>query len=108
MTTYELQNKNSSAILEKIMELQQEIALINLHERAHVNRGDKGFEPSCSYCLASSGKLSTATVEAETEIKKISVTTELERSVELVGKAGSVIVPRNWAGKRVKVVLLDT
>jgi putative transposon-encoded protein len=107
MTIYELQNRNSSAILEKIMELQQEIALINLHERAHINRVSTEFEPSCSYCLASVGRLKVERTETDSG-KKTSTATELERLVELVDKAGSVTVPRNWAGKRVKVVLLDS
>ena len=96
--TCELQSRGStSAILEKIVELQQEIALINRHEQAHVQL----FDSACSYCQ---GNLARTRPEPQT--KRGSVTCELERSVELVGKGGGVSVPRSWVGKRVKVSLL--
>jgi len=103
MTSYELQGRGASAILEKIMELQQEIALINLHERAHVSGASLHFEPSCGYCQVHAGQIKAARIEDD---KKAAVSSELERSVELGDKAGAVTVPRSWIGKRVKVVLL--
>lgn len=90
----------ASAVLEKITSLQREIALINLHERSHVRNGEAGFEPTCRYCQP--GK------EAQ-ERKKApgSVVSELERCVESDGKAGAVLVPKSWAGRKVRVVLLE-
>ena len=98
--TCELQTGGSaSAILEKIVELQQEIALINRHEQAHVQH----FEPTCGYCQ---GRAANARASEEQHVKKASVTCELERSVDLAGKGGGVTVPRGWVGKKVKVSLL--
>ncbi len=98
--TCELQTRGSaSAILEKIVELQREIAIINRHEQAHLQH----FEPTCSYCQ---GGVAKKVAVEEQRVKRASVTCELERSVDLASKGGGVTVPRSWVGRKVKVSLL--
>ena len=104
MIACEIRNSGTSAILEKIMELQQEIAQINLHERAHTGiEGEAYREPTCAYCQAAEHIIKSD----EVRTKKSSIVCELERSVESNGKSGSVLVPKSWAGRRVKVMLLE-
>ena len=126
---------SASAILEKIMQLQGEIALINLHERTHMTAdgGDvKHFEPSCPYCQAHGGNagvslkqplehqkeqgrqakrkpacaMSPPPTPSSSSATAASVMNEMERTVEPAGRSGRVMVPRTWAGKRVKIILL--
>lgn len=99
MMACELRPTHTSAVLERITALQQEIALINLHERVHVRNGEAGFEPSCRYCKPSQ--------EQEKKKSPGRVVCELERCVEAVGKSGAVMVPKSWAGRKVRVMLLE-
>lgn len=39
--------------------------------------------------------------------KKIETLNEIERTVEVSGKTGIVIVPKAWAGKRVKIMVVE-
>jgi putative transposon-encoded protein len=104
MIACEIRNTGTSAILEKIMELQQEIAQINLHERAHTGiEGEVYHEPTCNYCQAAEHIIKSD----EGRNKKSSIVCELERSVESTGKNGNVLVPKSWAGRRVRVMLLE-
>jgi hypothetical protein len=122
-------SNSSSAILGKIMLLQEEIGRINLHKLEHVTAGGeiKRLHQACEYCQALVTKEAKHDAPAsavlvvqepannqttEDAIAGNSMATpmlnELERTVELAGKRGQVLVPRNWAGKRVKIVLLGS
>ena len=103
MIACEIRTTGASAILEKIMELQREIAIINLHERVHLGESGR-FEPSCSYCNPEGPRARPVLEERK---KGTSSLCELERCVEGDGKSGSVLVPKSWTGRKVKVVLLE-
>ena len=96
----------SSTVLERIMHIRQEIDMIDIHGSQHVtNSGEvKRLEQSCTYCQVHTEKHPVA--PTETRVKRNSYN-ELERNVDIVGKNAYVAVPRNWAGKRVKILLVD-
>jgi putative transposon-encoded protein len=97
----------SNTLLERIMQIRQEIDMINIHGSQHItNNGEvKRLDQSCTYCQVHIEK--HPVVQAETRVKKNSSFNELERNVDITGKNAYVAVPRNWAGKRVKILLID-
>ena len=108
MTSCEpLNGKSSSAILDKINRLQEEIAMINLHGAEHIRISGEimKVDPSCLYCQAFKDEPKEAPQLSKTN-KKMGASSELERTVGATGKNGHVIVPRNWVGKRVKITLV--
>jgi putative transposon-encoded protein len=94
----------SGSSLQKILEIQEEMVLIDKHKREHLainNDTDK----SCVYCQRRQQLLGgNRALKAK---KKIRTSNEIERSVDTSGKNGYVSVPKSWAGKRVKIILLD-
>jgi hypothetical protein len=83
-------------VTEKILEIQQEILLINRHEREHIANGEiRQPHASCVYC------------QRRGRQKKAGTLNEIERRVDLSGKSGCVLVPRTWSGKRVRIILVD-
>jgi hypothetical protein len=111
-------NSGSNVATEGILEIHQEILLIDRHKREHIsNDGEiKQPESSCQYCQRhrhlnekpvdtklTSGKQDNR----ENNRKKIGSLNEIERTVNISGKNGSVLVPRTWLGKRVRIVLID-
>ena len=94
-------------ILDRIMHIRQEIDMIDLHGSQHVTiSGEvKQLEQSCTYCQVHIEKHVVAPRSAR--VKKNSGYNELERNVDIAGKNAYVAVPRNWAGKRVKILLVD-
>jgi hypothetical protein len=121
MTPYFSHGKDVAAIPIEIVQIREEIVQIDLHRSAHV-AGDgqvKQLDQSCRYCQTY-GRSSTrnlpslngpATLEFELEgniraPRFASSKAGLERTVDLSGKKGLIVVPRTWAGKRVRVSLL--
>lgn len=115
---------HSSAILQKTIEIQNEIRLINVHNQHHIltkNNEVKNLDASCKYCQAFQGNVEHIRQEASPTSKQmiknshensilsnnVRIFNELERIVDISGRRGQVTVPRNWAGKRVKVTLLE-
>jgi hypothetical protein len=95
-------NSVSGGVVQKILEIQEQMAMINKHRREH--HGNTASD-SCVYCqrkMQILGREDTAKGK-----KKVRTLNEIERSVDTSGKNGCVIVPRTWAGKRVKITLLD-
>lgn len=94
-------------VLEKILQMQQEIATINLHEREHItDLGElKIIVDNCAYCQVHLGHATRAPSKGRPS--RNAVSSELERTACAAGKTAHVAVPRNWAGKRVRIVLLD-
>lgn len=89
---------NSDGTVQKILEIQEQMVMIDKHKREHASC----ISNSCVYCQR---KNLSAKHEAA-KGRKLRTSNELERSVDTSGKNGCVIVPRSWAGKRVKITLL--
>jgi putative transposon-encoded protein len=102
-TSAEISNNfASSGVVQKILEIQEQMAMINKHRREHIGNNTN---EACVYCqrkMQMLGRQDTARTK-----KKVRTLNEIERSVDTSGKNGCVIVPRTWAGKRVKITLLD-
>jgi putative transposon-encoded protein len=97
-------NRNRLGIvMQKILEVEQEIVMLNRHERGHIAKeGEQGEQStSCLYCqeqdLNKQGKNG----------KKIATLNEMEREVEISGKNGCVLVPKTWAGKTVRIIIIE-
>jgi putative transposon-encoded protein len=91
--------------VQKILEIKEEMIMIDKHNREH---GSFNANGSCVYCERKRQLLGQQEIAKPDRIKKkIRTTNEIERSVDASGKNGSVVVPRSWAGKRVKIILLD-
>lgn len=116
MSPYFSPEKSSSIIPREIIAIHEEIALIDLHRTEHmVGYGQfKQLDQSCKFCQPHFG--SDAKQEAicepapepePQEAKKVKpAENNLERTVDIAGKKGQIVVPRSWAGKRVRVTLL--
>jgi len=102
--------QNGSPIAQRIIEIQKEVKQINVHQREHVtNSGGMQLDRSCRYCQVSLSDTNWITPHSELPVDGVrhaDTMNELERTVDLAGKKGQVSVPRNWVGKRVKIVLL--
>ena len=98
--------------MQKILEVQQQIVMLNRHEREHItNTSDMGKpNPSCLYCQQQSSTENCAQVgsrQLQDSKKKISTRNEIEREVEISDRNGCVIVPKTWAGKMVRITLVE-
>lgn len=97
-------------VMQKILVVEQEILMLNRHEREHVATSGEWAKQSisCPYCQQENLKLhANASVKQEANGKKIAILNEMEREVEISGKNGCVLVPKTWAGKRVRIMILD-
>ena len=99
-------------VMQKILEVQQQIVMLNRHEREHITKtGDIGKpNPSCLYCQQQSSTENCDQVgsrQLQDNKKKISTRNEIEREVEISDRNGCVIVPKTWAGKMVRITLVD-
>jgi len=112
--------KYSSSTVEKISEIQNEMNRIKLHQTEHVvlvgrSKEIRRLDRSCRYCSiyfennpspARQQDQIAPPVGLRLNEKKPAASKDLERTVDIAGKKGCVVVPRSWAGKRVKVILL--
>ncbi|HEV8405709.1 MAG TPA: DUF2080 family transposase-associated protein [Nitrososphaera sp.] len=103
---------SSGIVMQKILAIQQEILMINKHEKEHiVSNGEAGqLESSCGFCQQQNIVIHNrnGTDQREKERKKrLETLKEIERLVDISGKNGCVLVPKSWAGKRVKIILAD-
>jgi hypothetical protein len=97
----------SGGVVQKILEIQEELVMIDKHKREHLAISND-TNNSCMYCQRRQQLLGGHETNKAAKAKKKNRTlNEIERSVDASGKNGCVIVPRSWAGKRVKIVLLD-
>ena len=105
-------NRNRLGIvMQKILVVEQEIVMLNRHEREHTAKHGEQAEQStsCPYCQEQDLKKqqTSACVKQEQNGKKIATLNEMEREVEISGKNGCVLVPKTWAGKRVRIIIVE-
>ena len=103
--------RSSGIVMQKILAIQQEILMINKHEREHiVSNGEiKQSESSCGFCqqqVVIHDRNQTDQSEKEKK-KRLETLKEIERLVDISGKNGCVLVPKTWAGKHVRIILVD-
>ena len=103
--------RSSGIVMQKILAIQQEILMINKHEREHiVSNGEiKQSESSCGFCqqqVVIHDRNQTDQSEKEKK-KRLETLKEIERLVDISGKNGCVLVPKTWAGKNVRIMLVD-
>jgi putative transposon-encoded protein len=108
---------SGGSLVEKIVEIQKELILINKHKLEHNHiptaHTESTSSSSCVYCQRRRKQLleggsPVADNKAHQGIRKVIRTSnEIERLVDTSGKNGSVTVPKSWAGKKVKIILLD-
>lgn len=102
---------SSGIVMQKILAIQQEILMINKHEKHIVSSGEAGQpESSCGFCQQQNIVIHdrNGTDQREKERKKrLETLKEIERLVDISGKNGCVLVPKTWAGKRVRIILVD-
>lgn len=101
-------------IVPRILQIQAEMLIINRHNREHSTGKPND---SCVYCQRKRELLQQHQIlesqHPKNEVivvkpkKKIQTLNEIVRSVDVSGKNSYVSVPRSWAGKRVKITLLD-
>ncbi|HEY8140073.1 MAG TPA: DUF2080 family transposase-associated protein [Nitrososphaera sp.] len=115
MSPYFSPEKNPSIIPREIIAIHEEITLIDMHRTEHMaGYGQvKLLDQSCKYCqphFVSEAKQEVICEPAPEpqEVRKAKPPAEnnLERTVDVAGKKGHIVVPRSWAGKRVRVILL--
>ncbi|HEX2014519.1 MAG TPA: hypothetical protein VLA68_04755 [Nitrososphaera sp.] len=119
MSPYFSRDKPPSVIPTEILAIHEEISLIDLHRTEHVVGFGKvkKLDQSCKYCqpyLQNEVKQIAPyeVILPEANPQQIVNATEsfaqngLERTVDIVGKKGLVTVPRSWAGKKVRVILI--
>jgi putative transposon-encoded protein len=110
MSPYFSPEKNSSIIPREIIAIHEEIALIDMHRTEHMAAYGqvKVLDQSCKYCQPHFGSeiKQEAAPEPQEEKKAKPAENNLERTVDIAGKKGQIVVPRSWAGKRVRVILL--
>ena len=99
-------------VMQKILEVQQQIVMLNRHEREHITNTGDMTKPntSCLYCQQQSNTENRDQVgsrQLHDNKKKISTRNEIEREVEISDRNGCVIVPKTWAGKMVRITLVD-
>ncbi len=109
MSPYFSPEKSSSMIPSEIIAIHEEIALIDLHRTEHMSYGHfKQLDQSCKFCQPHfGGEAKLEVIAPEPQEKKAKpAENNLERTVDVAGKKGQIVVPRSWAGKRVRVTLL--
>ncbi len=111
MSPYFSPEKNSSIIPREIIAIHEEIALIDLHRTEHMSGYGqfKQLDQSCKFCqphFGSEAKQEVTCAPEPQEKKARPAENNLERTVDVAGKKGQIVVPRSWAGKRVRVMLL--
>lgn len=105
-------NRDSLGIvMQKILVVEREILMLNRHEREHIAKHGEQAEQStsCPYCEEQNlKKQETNAYDKQGENgKKIATLNEMEREVEISGKNGCVLVPKTWAGKRVRIMIVE-
>ena len=95
-------------VLNKLLEIQQEFCSFEKKEDDANPASDLSVnQPFCN--KEQSGEPSPETKESWSDRKKkIETLSEIERTVEVSGKTGSVILPKAWAGKRVKIMVVES
>lgn len=123
MSPYFSPERNASAIPREIIAIHEEITQIDVHRTEHmIGYGKvKQLDQSCKYCqVYFQSEVTQAASPAEPAAPEIrpqgksddcnckpaAKQHNLERTVDLAGKKGQIVVPRSWAGKRVRVTLL--
>lgn len=105
-------NRDSLGIvMQKILVVEQEILMLNRHEREHIAKHGEQVEKStsCPYCKEQDLKKQQANAcdKQEENGKKNATLNAMERDVEISGKNGCVLVPKTWAGKRVRIMIVE-
>ena len=96
--------------MQKILAIEQEILMINKLERVPMSNNGEVRQSMNSHASCQ-GHVLTNPEKAnqnEKERKRRGETlNEIERLVDVVGKNTSVLVPKTWAGKRVRILLIE-
>ncbi len=102
--------ERASMIPREITSIQQEISLIKQHKTLHMDGLQvRSPDRSCKFCkqyLPASEEPKQAKAQPITERPPLATVNDVERTVEVAGKKGQITVPRNWAGKKVRVTLI--
>ncbi|HEY7506724.1 MAG TPA: hypothetical protein VH621_03905 [Nitrososphaera sp.] len=114
MSPYFSPEKSSSIIPREIIAIHEEIALIDMHRTEHMaGYGQvRLLDQSCKFCQPHLGieikqeVICNPATEPQEAKKAKPAENNLERTVDVAGKKGQIVVPRSWAGKRVRVTLL--
>lgn len=121
MSPYFSPEKTSSAIPKEIVAIHEAIALIDAHNTGHMKEYGKvrQLDESCKYCQPylhrgvnsepRHSDLENPQVPKREEpvtYRPVTMHAGLERTVDLAGKKGQIVVPRSWAGRRVRVTLI--
>ena len=98
---------DTGIVTQKILEVQQQIVMLNRHEREHITGDTYTRNAACPYCQdCDTDNFPIGNNQKESK-KKISTRNEIEREVEISDKNGRVIVPKTWAGKLVRITLVE-
>jgi len=96
-----------SIVMEKILAIEREILLINKQEKESMSNGLVRQSQNLSNS-PSKWDISMSEIPKPTERKKrLETINEIERFVNTAGKNACVLVPKTWAGKRVRIVLIN-
>jgi putative transposon-encoded protein len=95
-------------VLNRLIEIQQEYCESEKKEDNSNPTADLTLNPL--FCIKEqSGDASSDKKESRSDKKKkIETLNEIERTVDVSGKTGSVVVPKAWAGKRVKIMVVES
>jgi putative transposon-encoded protein len=93
-------------VMQKILAVQQEILMINKHGQENIMEVRRLQNAGTSY--QTTDAISDGQQKHDNEFKKrIETLNEVERIVDIAGKNASVLVPKTWAGKRVRITLMN-
>ena len=94
----------------EVTSIREEIALIQQHRTVHMDGlRVRQADISCKYCtqyLPVKEAPKQAQMQPITGRPPLTTVNDVERTVEVAGKKGHITVPRNWAGKKVRVTLI--
>ena len=99
-----------SIVMQKILAIQQEILMINKHGKEHTanNNEVRQLQNSDTAYQQCNVAISDGVQQPDKERKKrLETLNEIERSANIAGKNACVLVPKTWAGKRVKIILMN-
>jgi hypothetical protein len=100
-------------VTQKILEVQQEILMLNRHQREHVAGDGRIAQPtkSCPHCQNDNNhkekQVDGHKNHEDCGKRKIATLNEIEREVGISNKNACVLLPKTWVGKRVRIVLVN-
>ena len=102
--------ERASMMPKEITSIQEEITLIKQHRTMHMDGLQvRSPDRSCKFCkqyIPASEEPKQVQAQPITGRPPLATVNDVERTVEVAGKKGQITVPRNWAGKKVRVTLI--